>query len=82
MRIGEIMNDFRNIQHRIAAIRALPTKEEFNEDGFVLLRQSQSEAKALLSQPFEQTPRGKSTEEQHKVQLKRYVSERKEDQNS
>lgn len=67
------MTDFRNIQHRIAAIRCMPSREEFNEDGFVLLRQTQSEAKALLSQPFEQTARGRGTEEQHKVQLRRLV---------
>lgn len=65
------MADFRNIQHRIAAIRCLPSREEFNEDGFVLLRQTQAEAKAILSQPFEQSPRGKATEEQHKAQLRR-----------
>lgn len=65
------MTDFRNIQHRIAAIRVLPTEEEFNEDGFVLLRQSQAQAKALLNQPFEQTGRGRGTEEQQKAQLQR-----------
>jgi len=72
MRVTEIMNDFRNIQVRIAAINAQPSREEFNEDGFVLLRQSQAEAKALLNQPFEQSTRGRGTEEHHKVQLKRY----------
>jgi hypothetical protein len=66
------MNDFRNIQVRIAAINAQPSREEFNEEGFVLLRQSQGEAKALLNQPFEQSARGRGTEEHHKVQLKRY----------
>jgi len=72
MRVTEIMNDFRNIQVRIAAINAQPSREEFNEEGFVLLRQSQGEAKALLNQPFEQSARGRGTEEHHKVQLKRY----------
>ena len=72
MRVTEIMNDFRNIQVRIAAFNAQPSREEFNEEGFVLLRQSQAEAKALLNQPFEQSSRGRGTEEHHKVQLKRY----------
>lgn len=72
MRVTEIMNDFRNIQVRIAAINAQPSREEYNEEGFVLLRQSQCEAKALLNQPFEQSNRGRGTEEHHKVQLKRY----------
>ena len=71
MRVTEIMNDFRNIQVRIAAINAQPSREEYNEEGFVLLRQSQGEAKALLNQPFEQSNRGRGTEEHHKVQLKR-----------
>ena len=71
LRVGEIINDFREIQHRIAAIQAQPSREEFNEDGFVLLRQVQAEAKALLSQPFQPSARGRGTEEHHKVQLKR-----------
>jgi hypothetical protein len=71
LRIGEIINDFREIQHRIAAIQAQPSREEFNEDGFVLLRQVQAEAKALLSMPFQPSARGRGTEEHHKVQLKR-----------
>jgi hypothetical protein len=66
------MNDFRNIQFRIAVINAQPSREEFNEEGFVLLRQSQAEAKALLTQPFEPSARGRGTDEHHKVQLKRY----------
>ena len=74
MRITELVTDFRNILHRIAAIHAQPSREEYNEDGFVLLRQSQAEAKAIVSQPFDQAARGRGTEEHHKVQLKRFVN--------
>lgn len=52
MRIAEIMNDFRNIQHYIASIRLRPSNEEHNEDGYVLLRRCIAEAQALLAQPF------------------------------
>lgn len=71
MRIAEIMTDFRNIQTYIAAIRANPSAEEYNEEGFVVLRRCVAQAQALLAQPF-QTNGSRGDEEQVKAQLKRY----------
>ena len=70
MRIAEIMTDFRNIQTYIAAIRANPSAEEYNEEGFVVLRRCVAQAQALLAQPF-QTNGSRGDEEQVKAQLKR-----------
>ena len=71
MRIAEIMTDFRNIQTYIAAIRANPSAEEYNEEGFVVLRRCVAQAQALLAQPF-QTNGSRGDGEQVKAQLKRY----------
>ncbi|TKA62620.1 hypothetical protein B0A55_10338, partial [Friedmanniomyces simplex] len=35
MRVAEIMNDYRNIQNFMAAIRASPSAEEYNEEGYL-----------------------------------------------
>ena len=52
MRVAEIVQDFRNIQAWIAAIRANPSAEEYNEEGYVVLRRCAAEAQALLLHPF------------------------------
>lgn len=72
MRISEIMTDFRNLQNYIASIRAAPSAEEYNEDGFVLLRRCESEARLLLQQDFNMaSPGQRGDEEQQKMQLRR-----------
>ncbi|KAF7188419.1 hypothetical protein HII31_10081 [Pseudocercospora fuligena] len=48
MRVAEIMQDFKNIQMRISSIRANPSAEEYNEDGFVVLRQCVSAAQQII----------------------------------
>ncbi|KAH9830688.1 hypothetical protein Tdes44962_MAKER08998 [Teratosphaeria destructans] len=74
MRIAEIMNDFRNIQHCIASIRANPSAEEYNEEGYVVLRRCVAAAQALLSHPFQQ-PGSRVTEddEPDRTNLRRSV---------
>lgn len=72
MRVAEIMSDYRNIQNRIASFRASPSAEEYNEVGYVLLRQCEADARALLSQPFQSDPtNGHQDEERVKAQLRR-----------
>ncbi len=71
MRVQEIMLDFRTIQGYIAAIRANPSAEEYNEDGFVVLRRCVAEAQALLAQPFNIQNGSIGDEEANKVQLRR-----------
>lgn len=70
MRVQEIMSDFRNLQNYIAAIRANPSAEEYNEEGFVMLRRCVAEAQALLAQPFQQNGTN-GDEEAARAQLRR-----------
>lgn len=72
MRVAEIMSDFRNVQHYIASIRASPSAEEYNEEGYLILRRCVAEAQALLAQPFQTQGAGKRDEEQDKAHLRRY----------
>lgn len=73
MRIAEIMQDFRNVQNYIASIRLRPSAEEYNEEGYVLLRRCVSEAQALLAQPFSAggNGSGKGGEEEKRGELRR-----------
>lgn len=71
MRVAEIMADFRNIQNYISSIRANPSAEEYNEEGYLVLRRCVAEAQALLSQPFQTQPGGRGDDEQDKIQLQR-----------
>ena len=74
MRISEIMGDFRSIQTYVASIRANPSAEAYNEDGYVVLREGAAQAQALLSQPFAvQAGSTGGDEEQDKAHLRRRV---------
>ncbi|KAK4963417.1 hypothetical protein LTR10_001046 [Elasticomyces elasticus] len=73
MRVSELMNDYKNIQNYIAAIRASPSAEEYNEEGYVVLRRCVAEAQALLSQPFETFSTKRGDEEHDKMHLRRVV---------
>lgn len=71
MRVAEIMNDFRNIMSYISGIRANPSAEEYNEEGYVLLRRCVADAQALLAQPFQAQGEMVGDNEQQKVELRR-----------
>lgn len=73
MRVTELMGDYRNLQTYMASIRASPSAEEYNEEGYVVLRQCVSQSQALLAQPFQSENPGRGDEEQNKAQLRRYV---------
>ncbi|KXL43466.1 MAG: hypothetical protein FE78DRAFT_152262 [Acidomyces sp. 'richmondensis'] len=75
MRVAEIMADFRNIQNYISSIRANPSAEEYNEEGYLVLRRCVAEAQALLSQPFQTQPGGRGDDEQDKIQLQRIITD-------
>jgi hypothetical protein len=54
MRILEIMNDFRTLQHHISSLTTRPTANppdsgSYYLDGFVVLRQCSAEAQAILA---------------------------------
>jgi len=74
MRVAEILNDYRSVQNYIAAIRASPSAEEYNEDGFVILRQCVVQAQQLLAQPFN-TETGSADAEQIKADLRRIIAD-------
>ena len=71
MRVAEIMQDFRNIQSYIAGIHTNPSAEEYNEEGFVVLRRCVAEAQALLVQPFAAQNGNRGNDEQDKTNLRR-----------
>lgn len=74
MRITEIMNDFRVLQHHIAQIRIQPTREESELSGFRILRHAISQAQAVLAQPFSaNSPAPGGDVEREKEQLRQYV---------
>ena len=56
LRLAEIVQDFRNLQRLISQIRTTPTPEEYNGEGYVLLRQCLSEGQAVLQAPFSTSP--------------------------
>nr|POE56297.1 hypothetical protein CFP56_50841 [Quercus suber] len=72
MRIAEIMADYHNIQNYIASVRTNPSAEEYNEDGYAVLRRCVSESQRLLAQPFHATGdiRG-----EHRAQLRQVLTD-------
>lgn len=71
MRVVEIMTDFRNIESYLASIRASPSAEEYNEEGYVLLRHCVTESQVLLAQPFQSQSGVRGNHEQDKRTLQR-----------
>ena len=71
IRVAEIINDFRNIQQYLAQIRANPSAEEYNEEGYVVLRRCAAEAHALLLQPVNAQSPNSGDDEQTKADLRR-----------
>lgn len=69
--MAEIVTDYRNILHYIAAIRASPSAEEYNEEGYLVLRRCVAQAQALSSQTFHSQNGVKGDEEANKAHLKR-----------
>ncbi|KAF2726234.1 hypothetical protein K431DRAFT_280261 [Polychaeton citri CBS 116435] len=73
MRVTELMGDYRRILQYIANIRANPSAEEQNEDGFIVLRRCSQDAQALLAQPFHASPSARGDAEADKQALKRII---------
>ena len=73
MRVAEIMNEFRNLQHYIAQIKANPSSEEYYEEGYAILRQCSADAQAVLAARYDsgslQVPTNNG--EREKLQLQR-----------
>ena len=76
MRVSELMTDFRNIQTYMASIRASPSAEEYNEEGYQVLRHCVAQSHQLLQQGFNgsvPSTTKEGDEEAAKIQLQRYV---------
>lgn len=79
MRIAEIIGDYREIQNHIASMRANPSAQEYNEECYVVLRDSVIQAQSLLAQPFQPASPGAKggDDEAVKMQLRQYVEQRR-----
>ena len=65
------MDDFRNLLNYLSAIRASPSAEEYDEEGYLVLRRCAAESQALLLQPFQAQTGGRRDDEQDKQHLRR-----------
>lgn len=73
MRVAEVMNDYQIIQRRIYQYReVVAPQDDYNEEGYRVLRQCHAEARAILAAPFEsellQVPRDPGEAEKRQLQ--------------
>lgn len=72
MRIAEVMNDYQMIQHRISQYQVIAPQQDYNEEGYVILRQCRAEAQAVLAAPYDyqllEIPRGPGETEKRQLQ--------------
>ncbi|KAI9715505.1 MAG: hypothetical protein M1828_000812 [Chrysothrix sp. TS-e1954] len=70
LRVAEIVQDFRDLQSMISQIDAHPTADEYDEEGFVVLRGCLAEGHAILTTPFSPsgTPDGDPEQEKSNLQ--------------
>ena len=71
MRVAEVIGDFRNLITYMSGITAEPSAEEYNEPGYVVLRQAKTDAQALLSQPFQTLNASLTMSDDQKSELRR-----------
>ena len=66
------MNDYHSIQRCIAQYQVVAPQDDYHEEGYVVLRQCQAEAQAVLAAPYEsellQVPRGPGEAEKRQLQ--------------
>ena len=73
MRVAEVMNDFRTLQHLITQLEANPSADDYYEEGYQILRQCHTEAQAVLNSQYDTgaLQASGSVGEQEKRQLQR-----------
>ena len=82
MRVLEIMNDFRTLQHHISSLvgrtaARAPDEQSYYLDGYVVLRQCEAESRAILATHYNPRSLGHPGHnvpetELHKAELQRY----------
>ncbi|MCJ1481431.1 hypothetical protein MMC06_001589 [Schaereria dolodes] len=75
MRVAEVMNDFRTLQHLITQLEANPSADDYYEEGYQILRQCHTEAQAVLNSQYDTgaLQASGSVGEQEKRQLQRVL---------
>lgn len=73
LRVTEIINDFRTLQHNIIRLQVLPPAGEGMGRGYEIMRQCAQEAQVLLSRPFELQAMAPGNSENQKAQLQRHL---------
>lgn len=73
MRVAEVMNDYQILQRYIMQPQPSPSREDYYEEGYEVIRQCREAAQAILSvqydYEFQQVPSGPG--ESEKLQLQR-----------
>jgi hypothetical protein len=74
MRVAEIINDYRTLLLHISQQQVEASQEEYWEDGFVVLRESQASAQTLMAANYQPRPvTGQGNAETEKAELQRYT---------
>ncbi|KAI9800684.1 MAG: hypothetical protein M1825_004006 [Sarcosagium campestre] len=74
IRVAEVMNAFRSLQHYIIQAKVDPQwPEDYHEQGYAILRQCIEQAQILLAVNFNFAPTQGGSQEQEKMQLKRVL---------
>ncbi|KAJ5749059.1 uncharacterized protein N7511_010755 [Penicillium nucicola] len=77
MRVAEIINDYRTLLLHISQQRMEVCSGEYNEEGYVVLRESLASAQALTSANYQPCPvTGQGNAETEKAELQRYPDPR------
>ncbi|MCJ1254044.1 hypothetical protein MMC24_001858 [Lignoscripta atroalba] len=74
MRVAEVMNDFRTLQHYIMQLQTNTPASDYYEEGYTILRQCHAEAQAVLAAHFNESQQVPgSAGEQQRRQLQRVL---------
>ncbi|KAF2095472.1 hypothetical protein NA57DRAFT_67868 [Rhizodiscina lignyota] len=69
VRIAEVINDFRNLQHYLSQMNVAAPAHEYHLTGYEILRVCIAEAQSVLAQPFATTNSAAGTPEAQRAQL-------------
>jgi hypothetical protein len=74
-RVADLLADFRNLQHYIAAAPTdCPHPDDYYTEGWAALRQCALDGQHILNVAADtHVPRGRTADEQNKVELQQYV---------